>query len=459
MAVTVKHQFVSNVPDGADPSAVKPSNWNADHEITGLGDMASLPVATKAEAEAGTANDKGMTPLTTAQAIAALAGGGGLTPTTYATRNSISGLANGKTAWNTDSRRVEIYSDGLWFVGGGDLERITFNDFERGAITNIAYGGGRYVMFGDSTDYLAGGVPDPAYSAVSPDLRSWPYLNNSGAAPNVNNGLEWSQDRFFAVNTSSGSMVTSTNGYTWTSALSISSYQQSLGCVIYAHGLYIFATGSNSGFPNNSIATSPDGTTWTWRAITNSASSIWFGCGKSAASGGAATSGTATVILPLPGAPHIQRTTNGTTWTTYSTGLTAGCHAVVWTGTQFLAVGFISSTLSIATSTDGITWTTAAVTFPVANPDASSGVRALVKAGAAIYCVTAASSSAAWMIDPATPTVWKGTNLSMPRIALWAGLLSNGRLGVAGYDTETGVYVNAATSASAAKRPRLFISA
>lgn len=43
-------------------------------------DSAVLPLASQAEAEAGTANDKGMTPLRTAQAIAALAGGGGVDP-------------------------------------------------------------------------------------------------------------------------------------------------------------------------------------------------------------------------------------------------------------------------------------------------------------------------------------------------------------------------------------------
>lgn len=48
MAVTVKHPFVSTVPDAADTSIVRPSNWNADHTITGLG--------TAAELNAGVAN-------------------------------------------------------------------------------------------------------------------------------------------------------------------------------------------------------------------------------------------------------------------------------------------------------------------------------------------------------------------------------------------------------------------
>jgi len=48
MSVTVKHPFVSAVPDSADTSLVRPSNWNADHTIIGLG--------TAAELNAGVAN-------------------------------------------------------------------------------------------------------------------------------------------------------------------------------------------------------------------------------------------------------------------------------------------------------------------------------------------------------------------------------------------------------------------
>jgi hypothetical protein len=48
MTVTVKHPFVSAVVDSADTSLVRPSNWNADHTIVGLG--------TAAELNAGVAN-------------------------------------------------------------------------------------------------------------------------------------------------------------------------------------------------------------------------------------------------------------------------------------------------------------------------------------------------------------------------------------------------------------------
>lgn len=35
MALTIKHTFVSTKPDGNDSTLIRPSNWNADHQITG----------------------------------------------------------------------------------------------------------------------------------------------------------------------------------------------------------------------------------------------------------------------------------------------------------------------------------------------------------------------------------------------------------------------------------------
>ena len=40
MAITVKHKFVSAIPDAGDTTIVQPSNWNDDHTLIGLGTMA-----------------------------------------------------------------------------------------------------------------------------------------------------------------------------------------------------------------------------------------------------------------------------------------------------------------------------------------------------------------------------------------------------------------------------------
>jgi hypothetical protein len=40
MAITVKHKFVSAIPDAGDPTIVQPSNWNDDHQLVG-----TVPIA------------------------------------------------------------------------------------------------------------------------------------------------------------------------------------------------------------------------------------------------------------------------------------------------------------------------------------------------------------------------------------------------------------------------------
>jgi hypothetical protein len=40
MPISVKHKFVSAIPDAGDPTIVQPSNWNDTHDLTGIGTMA-----------------------------------------------------------------------------------------------------------------------------------------------------------------------------------------------------------------------------------------------------------------------------------------------------------------------------------------------------------------------------------------------------------------------------------
>lgn len=89
MTVTVKHPFVSTVPDSADTSLVRPSNWNADHTIIGLG--------TAAEKDAGVANG-----------VATL-DGGGTVPLTQIPA-SIQGSLNYQGTWNASTNTPTLAS-------------------------------------------------------------------------------------------------------------------------------------------------------------------------------------------------------------------------------------------------------------------------------------------------------------------------------------------------------------
>ena len=44
MAFSITHTFVSSKPDGPDDTVVRPSDWNAEHAITGVLAIVGLPV-------------------------------------------------------------------------------------------------------------------------------------------------------------------------------------------------------------------------------------------------------------------------------------------------------------------------------------------------------------------------------------------------------------------------------
>lgn len=112
MSVTVKHPFVSTVPDSADTSLVRPSNWNADHTITGLG--------TAAELNAGVANG-----------VATLDGGG--TVPLSQIPASIQGTLSYQGTWNASTNTPTLASGvgtkGYYYVvsvaGSTNLDGIT----------------------------------------------------------------------------------------------------------------------------------------------------------------------------------------------------------------------------------------------------------------------------------------------------------------------------------------------
>jgi len=112
MSVIVKHPFVSTVPDDADTSLVRPSNWNADHTITGLG--------TAAEKDVGVANG-----------VASLDGTGKVPITELP--SAVLGALNYQGTWNASTNSPTLTSSvgtkGYYYVvdvaGSTNLNGIT----------------------------------------------------------------------------------------------------------------------------------------------------------------------------------------------------------------------------------------------------------------------------------------------------------------------------------------------
>lgn len=101
MALTIKHTKVSTIPDGADASLIRPSDWNADHSFTGTMDISQGGTGQT------TANDalNALLPSQSGQATKVLttdgtnttwaASGGGLTGTTQSATPFKTALGNG----------------------------------------------------------------------------------------------------------------------------------------------------------------------------------------------------------------------------------------------------------------------------------------------------------------------------------------------------------------------------
>lgn len=96
MAVSLKHAFVSSVPDGGDTSLVRPSNWNAEHDLT----MAADRILGRVTSGTGAAEELTASQVKTLLAIASgdVSGLGSLATASGVTVSQISdATANGRS--------------------------------------------------------------------------------------------------------------------------------------------------------------------------------------------------------------------------------------------------------------------------------------------------------------------------------------------------------------------------
>jgi len=192
-----------------------------------------------------------------------------------------------------------------------------------------------------TTDFSARLGPISGSLAVTV-TRHW-TSQASGAGSKLLGGVSWTGSQFVAVG-EGGTIVTSPDGITWT--LQASGTPNQLAAV-GASGTRLVVTESNS----TMVLTSPDGVTWTSRPTSNSVQSL----------GGVAGSGTQFVVVGTTTtfAGAVLTSPDGVSWTAQDAGVSSGLSGVVWSGTQFVAVGG-----AIATSPDGVTWTERTNPYP-----------------------------------------------------------------------------------------------
>ncbi|MBI5767223.1 MAG: PKD domain-containing protein [Verrucomicrobia bacterium] len=227
-----------------------------------------------------------------------------------------------------------------WIVGStgtfltlddrGNVDEVEFPTTQH--LTGIAYGDGRFVVSGPYYD--AGSREEIGSLLTSTDGYSWtPLLTTVFDNFNLN---------FVAFNTGTwitastgGLILTSGDGVTWTRQ--ISGVSTSLRSGAFGGGSWVIV--GNAG----RILTSPNGVTWTTRTsgVTTDLVSVAFDRGQFIAVGASG------VILTSP---------DGTAWTRRTSSVTTALNAIGSFRGVWVAAGDASVTL---TSADGIAWTAA----------------------------------------------------------------------------------------------------
>jgi hypothetical protein len=139
MAITVKHKFVSAIPDAGDPTIVQPSNWNDDHELTG-----TIPVAnggTGASTLTGYVKGNGTAAMTASATVPStdITGLGTMSAQNANSVNITGGSILGVTVGGYVPTTTTITA-GTGLTGGGDLSANRTLAIANTTVTAAAYG-------------------------------------------------------------------------------------------------------------------------------------------------------------------------------------------------------------------------------------------------------------------------------------------------------------------------------
>ena len=211
MAITVKHSKVSTIPDGTDTSVVRPSDWNADHTLTG-----TIPV------------DNG--------------GTGASTLTGYVKGNGTAAMTASATVPSTDVTGLGTMStqnSNNISVTGGSMSGVTISDYVATATKGVANG---VASLDGSGTVPVSQLPAAVLGALSyqgtwnastntPTLTSsvgtkgYYYVVSVAGSTNLNGITDWVVGDWAVYNGSiwqkidNTDAVTSVNGYTGTVVL------------------------------------------------------------------------------------------------------------------------------------------------------------------------------------------------------------------------------------------------
>jgi len=211
MAITVKHTKVSTIPDGDDTSVVRPSDWNAEHQLVG-----TVPVAN--------------------------GGTGAATLTGYVKGNGTANMTAAATIPNTDVTGLGTMStqnSNNISVTGGTMNGVTISDYVATATKGVANG---VASLDGSGTVPVSQLPAAVLGALSyqgtwnastntPTLvssvgtKGYYYVVSVAGSTNLNGITDWQVGDWAVYNGSAWQKidntdaVTSVNGYTGTVVL------------------------------------------------------------------------------------------------------------------------------------------------------------------------------------------------------------------------------------------------
>jgi hypothetical protein len=169
MAITVTHSKVSTIPDDADTDLVRPSDWNADHTLTGLGTLAEQNANTAA-ITGGTING------TTIGATTAVAGSFTDLSVTGTTSFDGSQGTAGQALTSAGSGNTPTWSDVVTPTGTQTLTNKTLTS----PVLTTATTSGKFTFGGaiDETVFAVTGTT-PALSPSNGTIQTWTLSGNS----------------------------------------------------------------------------------------------------------------------------------------------------------------------------------------------------------------------------------------------------------------------------------------
>ena len=239
MAITVKHKFVSAIPDAGDPTIVQPSNWNDDHQLTG-----TVPVAN--------------------------GGTGASTLTGYVKGNGTSAMTAATTIPNTDVTGLGTMSTqnaNAIAVTGGTMNGVTISDYVPNTQKGVANGVATLDSGGQIPLSQIPPLGDLNYQGTwnattnTPTLTSsvgtkgYYYVVNVAGTTNLNGIIDWQVSDWAVFNGSAWQkidntdLVTSVNGYTGAVNLTYTDVGAFPATSTTGTGNVVLATGATQAHP------------------------------------------------------------------------------------------------------------------------------------------------------------------------------------------------------------------